>query len=282
MTEAKKYTIGVDIGGTNMKAVLWDGEKVLEDYTLATPKDNLEHFFIMLNALIDPLLEKAKENKAKIKGVGIGVAGLYDTKKRKVVKAPNIALLDGVDLAERMEKDLNLPIQIDNDVNCFVRAEALIGSGKKYKNIFGITIGTGIGGAWWTEKTYKGFRGGAGEIGRMILEDSQELESIYKNLSQGNPANLAEEAYRGDALAQKSFEEIGRYLGIACANLVNLLDPEVIIIGGGATEADDLFLSKLKKTTQELIMNPEAKNIKIIKAKLGESVGAIGASLQIP
>ncbi len=265
-----------------MKAVLWDGKKILEDYALATPQGNREHFLIMLKALINPLMEKAKENKNKVQGIGVGIAGLCDEKGQKIVLAPNIPILNGFNLSEKLKEEFDLPVLVDNDANCFLRAEVEIGAVKKYNNVLGITIGTGVGGSWWINKEiYKGFRGGSMELGRMVIDSSGEIEAIYQRLGQGNSGNLAEEAYRGDILAQKTFEEIGYYLGVACANAVNLLDPEAVVLGGGLLEADDLFLPKLRKTAQELIMHPGSKNIKILKAKLGKSVGATGAAIQI-
>ena len=113
------------------------------------------------------------------------------------------------------------------------------------------------------------------------FESGVGLEEAYHKLTQSNPASLAEEAYRGDVLAEKMFEEVGRDLGIAFANIVNLIDPEVIIVGGGVVESSDLFLPKIKKTMREHIFSPEAKKIKILKSKLGENAGAIGAALLI-
>ena len=280
----KQYTIGVDIGGTNMKAALFDGKEVISDYLLATPKDNLEHFMIMLFALIEPLLEKAREDKIKIKGIGLGIAGILDFKGEKIIKCPNIPILDGVGLMSLLEKKTVLPVKIDNDTNCFLRGEMKIGAGQKYNNVYGIIVGTGIGGAWWVNnEIYQGSHRGAGEPGRMIidLENGLELEKAYQKLSQNNPANLADEAYRGDNLAEKSYEEIGHCLGIAFANIVNLIDPEIFIVGGSVVESSDLFFSKIKKTTRAYVMHPEAKKIKVIKGKLSQEAGAIGAALLI-
>ena len=280
----KSYTIGVDIGGTNMKAVLFDGEKVIADYLLATPKDSLNHFSIMLSALIEPLLKKAREDKVKLKGIGLGLAGLLDRGEKKMIKSPNLPLLDGVRITNLLKNKIDLPIELDNDTNCFLRAEIKLGIGKKYKNAYGIIIGTGIGGAWGKGgEIYQGSHEAAGEPGKMIidLESGAELEKAYQKLTQNNPANLAEEAFRGDTLAQKAYEEIGHYFGIAFANIINLLDPEVIIIGGSVAESSELFFSKIKKIMRGYIMHPEAKKIKILKGKLGQNAGAIGAALLI-
>lgn len=283
MNNTKKiYAIGVDIGGTKMNAVLFDGTKVLADYTLATPKDTLEHFLIMLNALIEPLLDKARQNKVIVKGVGIGIAATLDYQEGKVLTAPNIPLLNNQRLLALAENRLDLPIKLDNDANCFIRAEAKIGAGKKYKNIFGLTIGTGIGGAWWFNNgIYLGAHGGAGEPGWMVIDyqNGIRLEEAYHKLAQNNPATMAEEAYRGDILAEKSYQEFGHCLGIALANVVNIIDPEIIILGGAVVESSDLFLSKAKKTMRDFIHSKIAKKIKIVKSSLGEQAGAIGAGM---
>lgn len=281
----KNYIIGVDIGGTKMSAVLFDGQKVLADYTLATPKDNLEHFMIMLKALVEPLQDKAKAANAVIKGVGAGVAAMLDFSESRIAEAPNLPLLNNLKLPDNLAARLGVEdIKIDNDANCFLRAEMKFGAGRKYKNAFAITVGTGIGGAWWQGgEIYRGSHGGAAEIGWLTVDFKEgiRLEQAYHKLMQSSPAALADEAYRGDPLAQKSYDEFGHYLGISLANAVNLLDPEIIIVGGGVVESSDLFLSRTKKIMRQYIKSPEAKAVKIVRGKLGANAGAIGAALLI-
>lgn len=281
----KQYTIGVDIGGTKMSAVLFDGEKILADYVLATPKDNLEHFMIMLKALIEPLQDKAKANKIVIKGIGLGIAAMLDFEEKKIVEAPNLPVLNGLNLPANLAAKLGLEqIKIDNDAHCFLRAEMKFGAGKKYTNVFGLTIGTGIGGAWWRgNEIYQGAHGGATEVGWLMVDFIQgiRLEEAYHKLAQNNPAAMAEEAYRGDVLAEKSYQEFGHYLGVTLANVVNIIDPEIIIVGGGVVESSDLFLSRTKKIMRQYIKSPESKVVKIVKGKLGANAGAIGAALLV-
>lgn len=268
-----------------MSAVLFDGQKVLADYVLATPKDDLEHFMIMLKALIEPLQEKARVGGAVIKGIGIGIPGMLDYKETKIVEAPNLPFLNGLKLPENLAAKLEVgQIKMDNDVNCFLRAEMKFGAGRKYKNVFGITVGTGIGGAWWHGgEIYQGAHDGAAEAGWLIVDfkEGMALEQAYHKLTQNSPAALADEAYRGDVLAQKSYDEFGHYLGISLANVVNILDPEIIIAGGGVVESSDLFLSRTKKIMRQYIKSPESKVIKIVKGKLGANAGAIGAALLV-
>ena len=278
----ENYAIGIDIGGTNMKAVLWNGKKIITSYSLATPKDTLDHLTIMTSALVEPLLEKAKYLKVKISGIGLSVAGTHDFKNNLITKSPNLPLLDGLKLGEILEKKLEFPVKMDNDGNCFLRAEAKAGAGKKYQNMYGIIISTGIGGSWYfNNNAYQGNYGGAGEPGAMLIDFTNEitLENAYQKLNQNNSLNLATEAYRGDKLAKKAYEEIGKMIGVACANIVNILDPEIIIIGGGTLKAEDLFLNQAKKTMTKNILNPNSQKTKIIKGKLGEEAGAIGAAL---
>ncbi|MDD4271216.1 MAG: ROK family protein [Patescibacteria group bacterium] len=281
----KNYTIGVDIGGTKMSAVLFDGQVVIADYTLATPKDNLEHFMIMLKALIEPLQDKAKANGGIIKGMGVGVPGMLNYKENKIVEAPNVPLLNGLKLPDSLSAKLGIEqIKIDNDGHCFLRAEMKFGAGKRYGNVFSVTIGTGFGGGWWYRgEIYNGAHGGATEFSWLTVDFKEgiRLEEAYRKLTQSNPANLAEEAYRGDVLAQKSYNELGHYFGISLANVVNIIDPELIIVGGSVVESDDLFLPQAKKIMRKYIKSPEAKTIKIVKGKLGANAGAIGAALLV-
>lgn len=281
----KTYTIGVDIGGTKMSAVLFDGENAVADYLLATPKDDLEHFMIMLKALIEPLQDRANKDKVVVKGIGLGVAAELDYKENKVLEAPNIPFLNGQKLSLNLADRLGIEnIKMENDAHCFLLAEMKLGSGKKLNNVLGVIIGTGIGGAWWLgDKIYLGSHAGTRGPGWSIIDYKEgiNLEQAYHKLAQNNPATLAEEAYRGDVLAEKSYQEFGHYLGVTLANIVNLIDPQLIVIGGGVVESSDLFISTTKKIMRQYIKDEETKKIKIVKGKLGPKAGAIGAALLI-
>jgi glucokinase len=280
----KKYAIGVDVGGTSIKGILFDGENILMDYKLSTPKDSLEAFLTMLYAVIDPLLEEAKKGGTPVSGIGLGVPGPIDYRNQKILNPPNLPNLSGVKLAEEIAKKYGLPAFMDNDANCFMIAEASVGSARKAKNAIGITVGTGIGGGLWLNgDIFRGSTGSAGEPGQVVIEIDKEItfEQAFHKLTQNNPASLAEEAYRGDVLAEKVFKELGKYLGLAFANLVNLLDPEIIVVGGGVVESSDLFMSEAKKTMRKHISLQESKKVKLLKAKLGEHAGAIGAALLV-
>jgi glucokinase len=276
--------IGVDIGGTNMKAVLYDGDKIIADDSLGTPKDNLDHLLVMLKALVDPLLEKAGEMKVKVSGLGLSVAGIIDYGQDKILDSPNLAIINNVKLCEKVAGRLELPCRLDNDGNCFVRAEVLRGAARGRDNVYGIIVSTGIGGGWWVQGgIYRAAHGGSGEPGEMVIdfaEPETRLEAAYHKLMQGNPAQVAEEAYRGDVLAERAYEEVGKFLGISFANIVNLLAPELLVIGGGTLESSALFLGEAKKAMREHIASPVLrKQVRIVQSKLGTNAGAVGAAL---
>ena len=131
-------------------------------------------------------------------------------------------------------------------------------------------------------KTYRGKWGGSGEPGQLVIDFASgiKLEEAYHKLTQNNPGQLAEEAYRGDVLAERTFEEVGSFLGIAFANVVNLISPEVIVVGGGVVESSALFLSTAFKSMKKNIASDEVrKHMKLEKGKLGMHAGAIGAAL---
>lgn len=283
--ENKRYTIGIDVGGTKMAGILFDGSKAIFDYSLGTPKDNLEHFMVMLVALIEPLADKAKELKVKVEGVGLGIAGVINPEENRMLKSPNIPIIDGIKVANLLEQRIGLPVKMENDAKCFIRAEMKNGAGKGFKNGYGIVIGTGIGGGWWmNDNVYLGPHGAAGEPGEMIVnfETGLGLEEAYHKMMKNNPAAIAQEAYRGDVLADKIYRELGKFLGYAFANIVNILDPEIFIIGGGVVDSSDLFLNEARKFMKENIESSEAaKKVKIVKSKLGKNAGAIGAAMLV-
>ena len=281
-----QYTIGLDIGGTNMRAVLYDGAKAVTDDSLGTPQDNLNHFLIMIKALVDPMLEKAGESKAKVSGVGIGIPGEIEKKTGKLFGAPNLPIIENVPMiADKISAMIGLPVFLDNDANVFLRGEVAAGAAKEFKSVYALTIGTGIGGAWWVNGgIFASAYGGANEPGHMMIDSASGLdfERSFQKLTQNNPGQLAEETYRGDLLGEKAFEEFGRSLGFVMANIVNIIDPEAFVLGGSVIKSSNLFLPMAKKVMKEhIIFDPSARQVKVMKSKLGPLAGAIGAALLV-
>ncbi len=288
MTTSKSYRIGIDVGGTKIAAVLIDpNNKVIEHVVLATPRESLKHFLIMMQAAVDPLLARIANHKGELAGIGVGVPGSVNSTKEQIISAANLPILNGVRLLILLKQQLKRPdivCALDNDAKCFVRAEAMLGAGKNSQNFYGITIGTGIGGAWWHNgEIHHGFHHSAGGPGHMIIDVDQmiSLEQAYHSLTQNNPALMADEAYRGDRIAEQRFEEVGAYLGVAFSTIVKLIDPEMIVLGGGALAASDLFLIATKESMRKNVSPYQAKSIKLVKGRVGPLAGAIGAALLI-
>src|SRR3989339_283496 len=214
----KTYTIGIDIGGTKMMAVLFDGKDVLAEFILATPKDSLDHFMVMLQALIGPIFEKCEELKIKIDGIGIGLAGVIDRETGKMLYSPNIPIINNVNIGELLK-----------------------------------------------EKIYQTKNGGSGEPGQMIVDfhSGTILEKAFHDLTEKKSEELAEKAYYGDVQAEGVFMNLGNLLGFSFASIVNIISPEIIVVGGGVTEASDLFLGQAKKIMKKNIASRiAAKKIK--------------------
>lgn len=220
--------LGIDVGGSKINIIIWNGKKVLNNWQTE-----------------DVSVEKLKEgiSRFKISKIGIGMAGILDHKTGHILNSPNLKSFEGFCL-----KDLKKNIRFDNDVNCFLRAEAKLGAAGGYKNVLAVAMGTGIGGA------YLESHGSAGEFGFMVLEDRKTWEQLYQE-TKDNPEK------------QEQIHAIG------FANLINAFDPEIIILGGGGAKLPN------RKLMEEFIVSPLSKKTKIVFGKLGPDANAIGAAL---
>jgi len=264
---ANKYIIGIDIGGTKISAVLVKDDKILKSVKIKTPQKSRREFLNKLEVLIgEVILELA--DKKEISGIGCGVAGALDLKKGIILNAPNIKILNGFNIKNWLHKKFSCKVKIDNDARSFTRAEYLFGAGRGYKNIVGMTLGTGIGGGIIINgRMVYGANDSAGELGHMVIDRGKDLEAL--TVKQVRKLNFSK-------MPIKKFK---KNLGIGFSNIINILDPEVIIIGGGAAETSKNFLPKIKVAADKLIISSKSrKNVKIFIGKLGENAGAIGAA----
>jgi glucokinase len=271
-----KHSIGIDIGATKIIFVLLKGKKVLKKKKIPTPKNRKD----LIKALKETLRDFPKTKK-----IGLAIAGVLDIKKGLILESPNLKYLNNFPLTKLL---------IENDANCFTLAEALLGRGKNKKIVLGITLGSGLGGGLVIDKKiYHGAFNTAIEPGHQTIKFDGEKCScrnqgcfeLYASAKffrrKGHSAQeLAKKAKSKDKKALKLFQEYGKYLGIGLSNIINLLEPEVIIIGGGISKAWPYFLSETKKEIKKRTISPlSRKNTKIEISKLGEEAGAIGAGL---
>ena len=310
----KRYIAGVDVGGTHTKvAILNFHGHILAKSSFLTKKYKKETLIKAISRSVDELVIKKKIRKKDILGLGIGVPGLVDFKKGLVFYFVNIRGWKNVPLKKKIEKVTGLKSFVDNDVKVMAQGELTFGAGRGYKNVICLTLGTGVGGAVVIDgQLYRGSSLVAGEIGHIPINEKGPLcncgsfgcmeayvgreyflrgvrkslgknKSILKEMVKGKLANitpeiLAQAARKGDSFSKKKWNELGQHIGNALVGVVNLFNPELIIIGGGMAEAGRFVFHPIRKIIKEKAMKVQKKKVKIIKAKLGNDAGVIGAA----
>ena len=315
----EKYRIGVDVGGTNVKIALVDkkGEIKFPKTVPTRAEMGYEYTIGNIQQSIKDLISEAGIEKNALEGTGFGFPGQIDCDKGIVRLAPNIPGWVNVPISEIMQKEFNVPVKVDNDVRCAALAELNYGAGVGCKNLICITVGTGIGsGLIINGKIVRGASNAAGEIGHIKLEmhdgllcgcgdrgcleayasgpsivamakeyvmggKSAKFREIAGSIDAITPAIVAQAANEGDAVAKKIFEIMGEYIGIGLTSVVNLLNPEKIVIGGGVADAGDILLEPLRKTLKSRTMPIQGGAVEVVPAQLGNTAGIIGSSLLI-
>jgi glucokinase len=277
------FYLGFDIGGSFIKAVLAEDKKIIKSARNERP-DNLEGLIEILSAMADDLKKEAPQ----IEGVGFGFAGIFDKKREIMLKSPHIPYLDGQPLKKILEeKFAPLPVRLEHDVHCFLLAEREIGLAREFENVFCLALGTGMGGAWFYKREiYIGAHGTAGEIGHEIVDIEKGLDMeqfgsnmfIQKELQMGSIE--AEKLVReGDSRAGQILKKLGENVGVGVANVINILNPEAVIIGGGIAGMSDLIEPGIKESVQKFVLSPEAQKTPILFSKENKFGGALGAAL---
>lgn len=269
--------IGVDLGGTNITAVLIEETKVLKQYTCETPYDKSKE--TVVDAIAGAIAEVFDD---KITGIGIGVPGLVDLQHNLVLDVVNIPSWDVVPLKQLMEERFHKPVYVNNDANCFALGEKYYGKGKEYRNFVGITIGTGLGaGIVINNHLYPGSFCGAGEFGTIYYLD-KTIEAyasgqFFKDLNLSGKV-LAGQAALGDTKALELFHELGKHIGRAIANVLYALAPEAIILGGSVSHSYKYFENGMRWVLKnEFPYQRLYQSLKIETSELDNSAG-LGAS----
>jgi len=313
----KKNRIGVDIGGTNIKIALVDTKGSII-YSNTTPTRAEMGYEYTIGNIKQAIIDLAKETKidiSTIEAIGFGFPGQIDYKNGIVRMLPNIPGWVDVPVAKIMEEEFKVPTRLDNDVRCAALGELNFGAGKGCENLVCITVGTGIGsGIILNGKLIRGASNAAGEIGHIklavhdgplcgcgdfgcfeayasgpaIVAMAREYiaggkSSKYKEMAteELSPYIVAQAALQGDVVAKRIYTKMGETIGIGLSSVVNLLNPEKIIIGGGVAEAGDILLEPIRKTIAKRAMPIQAAAVEVVPAQLGNSAGVIGASLLI-
>jgi len=301
----RKFTVGIDLGGTNIKIGLISQQgRILKNKVLTTA--NFKNRYQLITTVVNSIKQFILEERLKansILGLGMGLPGPVDSKRGVVYFFPNIPGWNNVPLKKIMEDKLKLPTFIDNDVNLITLAEWKYGAGRGTNNMVCLTLGTGVGGGIIAEgRLYRGENLIAGEIGHIpINEDGpvcncggrgcleryvgnkyilQEARRRLKN-KRLSLEELTRSAKRGHRSAINIWQSVGRHIGVALTGVVNLLNPSKIVIGGGVSEAGPVLFTEISKTLKKRAMPQQAKSVKVLKAKLGSNAGIIGALILV-
>lgn len=313
-----RYILGIDIGGTNLVVgcVAEDGSALLAlqsepTHAEAGERDVLDRLIALAT---DALVTMQREVPgAEIIGVGVGAPGPLDTKQGIVLLTPNLGWVD-LPLRQIVQERLGLPTALDNDANCAVLGEWWVGAARGTRHAIGITIGTGIGGGIILDgKLYHGASDVAGEIGHTTIEIGgrrckcgnygcleayasgpniamravEEIEAgarsclpDYANndLNAITAQTVYQAAYDGDALALEVVSDTARFLGIGIANLLNVFNPEVVVICGGVTLAGDHLFVPLRREVARRAFRPAVNACRIVPCELVGTAGVYGAA----
>ncbi len=307
--------IGIDLGGTQIKAGIISKEgKVIGKTKVDTPvKEGINAIVDAIYGLIDRLLKTNKLDLQSIKGIGIGIPGVCNS-EGLVYYATNL-FWTNVPLGQMLKEKINIPIFVENDATIAAIGESTCGATRGSSNSIFITLGTGVGGGFIINgDVYSGNHGIGSEIGHMmvgknfydcncgsngcletfasgtalvkytkkLLEDPSNsliLKKLNNNMDLLDARLIFDCAKEGDLVANKAVDRLVKYLSIGIANLINLLDPEIIAIGGGMSRAGDFLLDKLNNEVPKYIWLKSMNLTKIVLASLQNDAGIVGAGM---
>ncbi|WP_175991046.1 ROK family glucokinase [Bacillus sp. Marseille-Q1617] len=315
MTE--KWLVGVDLGGTTTKiAFLSKYGELLHKWEIPTDKsDNGKNIIVDIAKAIDRKLEELDQTKDKLVGIGMGAPGPVDMAKGIIYEAVNLGWDKNTPLKDLLEVETGLPAVIDNDANCAALGEMWKGAGDGAKDLVCVTLGTGVGGGVITNgDIVHGVKGAGGEIGHITVVphggfqcncgktgcletvasatgvvrlanetlDSTSTHSALRDLRNENDVISAKDVFdtarNNDDLAKNVVDQLAFYLGLALANLGNVLNPEKIVLGGGVSKAGDVLLKPVINHFQQFSFPTVRTSTGLSIATLGNDAGVIGAA----
>lgn len=308
------YAVGIDLGGTNLKAALVHREDGIIEFS-QRPTNAEEGPHAVVDRIARLAKHKMEEAPSPVTGVGIGSPGAINWNRTTVSRPPNLPGWDSIDLNATLETYLgDVPIIVENDANVAGLGSAFHGAGRPFDSFIMVTLGTGVGGAIiYQNKIFRGSTGGAGEIGHMTIDyegpfansgvagaieaylgqeflsdhaedrlvnhpDSRILELVDGDLEQLNPRILYEAAKDGDEAAERILAWAGHKLGCVLGSAVNLLDIRTVIVGGGVSAAGDYILEPARKALPDFVVPGLRDDLQIHQEVLGNEVSLLGAA----
>jgi glucokinase len=270
-------TIGVDLGGTNARVGLVDNGTIVRQRSMVLQdKDSLSATLAQLIDLIRPFVESS------VNSIGIGVPSVVDIDRGIVYNVANIPSWEEVALRDILEKEFDLPVFVNNDVNCFILGEHQFGLAQGYRSAVGMAIGTGLGsGVVIDNQLYTGSNCGAGEIGLLPYLD-KNIESyaagdFFESVHQTTALEASQAALLGEPNALKLWDEFGKHFGNAVKVVLYTYDPEVIILGGSIAKAYPFFRTKMFDSMADFAYPVTLRRLKIFQSQ-NENIALLGAA----
>jgi glucokinase len=288
--------IGIDLGGTKILAGVVDRAGTVDRRREShTPIESQDALLYGLDEAVQGVFGD------DVVALGLGIPSTIDQRAGRAVSSTNIPLAH-LDIRDRMARRFGLPVGIDNDANVAAIAEWRFGAGRGTRYMVMLTLGTGVGGGLILDgRPYRGAIGAAAELGHMVIEHDGEpcqgsctghghLETLASGLEAGIQArhvfgpdadarSLVRLAEDGNGEAREILRTIGRRLGSGIGSLVNIFDPEVVVIGGGFGKAGDLILDPAREVLAREALAPARDTVRIVPAELGSDAGLVGAAL---
>jgi glucokinase len=313
-----EYVVGVDLGGTKILAGVFNNSlECIGTVKVSTKAQRGTDAVIeRITRCVHDAIDETDLTMKQVAGVGIGAPGAVDGEAGQVIFAPNLEGWKDVPLKKDLEKNLGVPVFVENDGNIAVLGVHVAELKSKPRNVIGIFVGTGIGGGLILNgELYSGFGHAAGEIGHMVInldgpkcgcgnkgcfESLASRTAIFQQIKAGvkegqktiltemlgddledlRSGDLRKAIKRGDKFVDRIVEDAATNIGIAIANLVNILNPEIVVLGGGVIEAlADEMMSVIVETAQDYAMPGTMKGVEIIASKLGDNAGITGGAV---
>jgi glucokinase len=308
---SEELIFAADLGGTHLRAATVDAHGTIHFRAKQNTPQGTDPKQIVA-AIVDAVSEYKKQSGASdgLKAISLVVPGTVNVDAGTVVKAPNLPCLDGFPLASELTKELGLPAILENDANAAAVGEMWQGAARGCRTIICVTLGTGVGGGIILDgELWRGVDGAAAEIGHMCVDpfggvactcgsrgclevfaSATAIVRMTREASPRYPDSVLHDAQaltaqaifaaglKGDELALEIFRRMGVYLGIGLANLINILNPEMIVIGGGVVNGWDLFEKHMLQQVEERAFPLLAARVKFVRAKCGVDAGLLGAA----
>jgi glucokinase len=313
----KLPVLAIDLGGTKIiTAIISNSSQVIaKEYQLTLADEGPQSVIERMFSAIDHILSLRNMNSSQLASISIAAAGAIDSDKGLITSSPNLPGWHDVPLRDIVKEKYRVNTFLINDASAAALGEHRLGAGRGVSNLIYLTVSTGIGGGIIiNDKLYSGQCGGAGEIGHMTIDvngprcncgnigcfevlasGTAVAKEAIRRIRQGERSSLIEivagkienitaekvemAARGGDSLALEVISRVSDYLGIGMVNLVNIFNPEMIIVGGGMSKMGDLLLNPARQVVRERAFQLSAQAVRIVPAQLGEDAGVLGAAI---